>query len=121
MTAGYLGWIVFALTTVVSHHVVTDKNIHVDYFPTVLFSGSIAIGLASFIFMQQSSWRYYLYAFFPVYFWQEVFVRKDALIKGGRILLSHIKAPAAYASLAVKTVGYIAALEAIVRIYRCLR
>lgn len=94
---------------------VTDKAVKVEYFPTILLPGAIAVALASIIFLQQSSWRYYLYAFFPVYFWQEVFVKKDALMKGGKILLAHIKTPAAYASLAVKTVGYIAALEAIVR------
>lgn len=94
---------------------VTEKAVKVDYFPTVIISGSLAVGLASLIYMQQSSWRYYLYAFFPVYFWQEVFVKKDALVTGGKILFAHIKTPAAYASLAIKTVGYVAALEAIVR------
>jgi len=49
-----------------------------------------------------------------VYFWQEVFVRRDALAKGKKILLAQVKTPAAYAALFMKTMGYIAALEAIV-------
>ena len=86
----------------------------IKYFPVVYYSSTIAIQLASVIFLQKSPWRYYLYAFFPVYFWQEVFVRKDILSKGGKILFAHIKTPAAYATLAIKTLFYIAALEAIV-------
>ncbi|KAF8416965.1 Phosphatidylinositolglycan class N-domain-containing protein [Tirmania nivea] len=111
VSAGYLGWIAFAITTVISHHVVTDKSVKAEYFPTILFSGAAAVAFASIIFLQQSSWRYYLYAFFPVYFWQEVFVRKDALIK---VLRARINTPAAYANLAIKSFGYLAALEAIV-------
>lgn len=114
VTAGYLGWIAFALTTVISHHVVTEGVSRIKYFPAVLYSSFIAVQLASIIFLQQSPWRYYLYSFFPVYFWQEVFVRKDILAKGGKILLAHIKTPAAYVTLAIKTLSYIAALEAIV-------
>ncbi|RPB28672.1 PigN-domain-containing protein [Terfezia boudieri ATCC MYA-4762] len=119
VTAGYLGWIAFALTTVISHHVVTNEAVKAKYFPTVLFSSAVAVALASIIFLQQSSWRYYLYAFFPVYFWQEVFVRKDALITGGKILLAqaHINTPAAYANLSIKAIGYLATLEAIVSGY----
>lgn len=93
---------------------VREKTARIEYFPAILFFGAIGGALASVIILQKSSWRYYLYAFFPVYFWQEVFVRKDALIKGSRILFAHVKTPAAYANVAIKTVGYIAALEAIV-------
>ena len=49
-------------------------------------------------------------------------MRKDVFIKGGKILLAHahINTPAAYTNLAIKTVGYLAALEAIVRTSQCL-
>jgi len=49
-------------------------------------------------------------------------VRRDAFIKGGKILLAHarINTPAAYANLTIKAVGYLAALEAIVRSPQCL-
>ena len=83
----------------------------------MLYFSFIAVQLASIIFLQKSPWRYYLYAFFPVYFWQEVYVRKDILASGGKILLAHIKTPAAYATLAIKTLCYIAVLEAIVRLF----
>ncbi|KAF8477369.1 Phosphatidylinositolglycan class N-domain-containing protein [Kalaharituber pfeilii] len=116
VTAGYLGWIAFALTTVITHHVVSDTGRNESTIASAVRISflSIFIVIGAALFLQQSPWRYYLYAFFPVYFWAEVFSRKDALVHGGRRLFGHINAPGAYACLATKTVGYLVTLEAMV-------
>ena len=37
VTAGYLGWIAFALTTAISHQVVIERVSRIKYFPAVQF------------------------------------------------------------------------------------
>ncbi|KAM5496863.1 Glycosyl phosphatidyl inositol anchor synthesis [Microsporum canis] len=91
VTAGYLGWISYALVTVIDLHVLPmslepDRSI-----PSFMFFSSVLVVLYSVLWVQQSTWRYYAYAFFPVLFWEEVFARRAALGAGQKVLLGHVK------------------------------
>ncbi|KAI0597821.1 Phosphatidylinositolglycan class N-domain-containing protein [Biscogniauxia sp. FL1348] len=120
ITIGYLGWIAFALTTVVDQHVLqgTSKPSRTAG-GLVFFSSLLIILYASFI-ASRSPPTYYAYAFFPVFFWEEVYARRDSLVKGRRALFGHIKSGASALTLALNIITYIGIIEslAIGYIYR---
>lgn len=115
VTAGYLGFIAFAITTVIDLHVLHGEVETLRTVPSIIGFSSILVALYSILFMQQSSWIYYAYAFFPVMFWEEVYVRRAALKKGGAILLGHISSPLDGLKLAFSVLAFVALLEALVR------
>lgn len=112
VTAGYLGWIAFAVTTVIDIHVLRG-SVETSRTPASLavFS-SMFIILASFLWAQKSSWTYYAYAVFPVMFWEEVFARRAALVKGRKILFA---TEGRLSSTALKALAFGGLLEALVR------
>ncbi|KAI5920231.1 Phosphatidylinositolglycan class N-domain-containing protein [Camillea tinctor] len=113
ITIGYLGWIAFALTTVVDRHV-----LHGISKPSrtagglVFFSSLLIILYASFI-VSGSPPTYYAYAFFPIFFWEEVYARRDSLVKGRRALFGHIKSGASTLTLALNIVTYIGIIQSL--------
>lgn len=114
VTAGYIGWVAFAFTTAVDSYMLGGK---VDASRTpgsiVVFS-AVLVGLYSFLFVQSSPLTYYLYAFFPVMFWEEVFVRRQALIEGRKKLFADFTQQDAF-KLAINIVVYTGLLEIMVR------
>ncbi|PWY66844.1 GPI-anchor [Aspergillus sclerotioniger CBS 115572] len=117
VTLGYLGWIAYALTTVIDLHVLhgtSDSNRTV--FSTSFFS-SILVALFSVFLFQRSSWRYYFYGVFPVFFWEEVFVRRKALIAGREILMSHVHSASGYVAFGFQSLVFVGVLEALVQSY----
>lgn len=114
VSLGYLGWIAYALTTVIDLHVLHGTtNSHRTVASISCFS-SILVALFSVFLYQGSSWRYYLYGFFPVYFWEEVFARRKALLVGREILLSHVRSFSGYVSFALQVLAFLGVLEALV-------
>lgn len=118
ITAGYLGWIAFALTTVIDLHVLHGTTEESRTTASMTFFASVAVGLWSFLWMQNSSWRYYVYAVFPVAFWEEVFARRRALVAGKKALLGHIDTPAEWVDLLVKGVAFIGLIQALVGVQK---
>ncbi|RAK85697.1 GPI-anchor [Aspergillus costaricaensis CBS 115574] len=117
VTLGYLGWIAYALTTVIDLHVLhgtSDSNR--TAFSTSFFS-SILVALFSVFFVQHSSWRYYLYGFFPVFFWEEVFARRKALLAGRDILMGHVHSASGYVAFVFQLLAFVGVLEALVQSY----
>ncbi len=114
VTLGYLGWIAFALTTVVDLHVLHGKSETARTVPVTILFVSALVGLYAVLWMQQSSWTYYAYAIFPVAFWEEVVARRRALWAGQNVLFGHIKSASGYMSLAIKSIAFVGILEAIV-------
>jgi phosphatidylinositol glycan class N len=49
------------------------------------------VALFSVILYYGSSWRYYFYVFFPVFFWKEDFARRKALIACRKVVLGHVR------------------------------
>ncbi|EXJ80965.1 GPI ethanolamine phosphate transferase 1 [Capronia epimyces CBS 606.96] len=117
ITVGYLGWITFAVTTVIDLHVlhgaVPDERTTGS---TVVFS-SVLIALYSFFIFEKSPLTYYAYAFFPVFFWEEVFARRKALVSGFRVLFGHVKQPSDWLVLAIQAFLFLGVVEALVQSY----
>ncbi|EED18281.1 GPI-anchor biosynthetic protein (Mcd4), putative [Talaromyces stipitatus ATCC 10500] len=117
VTLGYLGWIAYAITTVIDLHVLHgSSDAHRTVFSTSVFV-SILVGIYSIFIYQRSSWRYYAYGAFPVFFWEEVFARKKALVAGQQILLKHVSSVGGYVVFALQAVVFLGVLEALVQSY----
>lgn len=114
VSLGYLGWIAYALTTVIDLHVLhgaTDSN---RTTASTIFFSSVLVALFSIFLYQGSSWRYYFYASFPVYFWEEVFARRKALIAGREIVLGHVRTLSGYLTFGLQLLAFLGVLEALV-------
>lgn len=84
ITAGYIGWIAFAFTSAIDLHMLGGKIQASRTSTSMLAWGSALVALYSFLFARSSPPQYYAYAFFPIMFWEEVSVRRQALIEGKR-------------------------------------
>ncbi|KAB8349775.1 hypothetical protein FH972_023789 [Carpinus fangiana] len=114
VTAGYLGWIAFAIATVIDLHVLGGSVEPVRTTSSILGFSGIFVALCAFLFIQSSSLTYYGYSIFPVLFWEEVWARKEALVKGRDALLGEREG---HLMLALKVVAYIGLIEALVHSY----
>ncbi|KAK4210417.1 Phosphatidylinositolglycan class N-domain-containing protein [Rhypophila decipiens] len=107
ITIGYLGWIVYGLTTVVDLHVlhglVQPSRTLVG---AVVFSSVLVALYASFI-VSHSPLTYYAYAFFTVFFWEEVFARRESIAEGRKRLFGHVKTGGNVASLLFNCAAYV--------------
>ncbi|PGG97571.1 phosphatidylinositol glycan, class N [Blastomyces parvus] len=117
VTAGYLGWIAYALTTVVDLHVLHGSSVPSRTTFSTMFFSSILVILYSIFWIQKSSWRYYAYGIFPIFFWEEVVAKRNALAAGRKILLSHVQSPGGYISFGLQILVYVGVLEALVQSY----
>jgi phosphatidylinositol glycan class N len=114
VTLGYLGWIAYALTTVIDLHVLHGTSDAHRTTASISFFSSILVALFSVLLYQGSPWQYYFYGFFPIFFWEEVFARRKALIAGREIVLGHVRSFSEYASFGLQLVAFIGVLEALV-------
>ena len=114
VTAGYVGWIAFAITTVIDLHVLDGKTKESRGLGTDIFFGSILIGLCSFLWVRKSPITYYGYAGFPVIFWEEVVARRYALRAAKEKLLGHFGSAKEIVPALLKTAASIGLLEALV-------
>ncbi|CAI7602042.1 unnamed protein product [Penicillium manginii] len=117
VTLGYLGWIAYALTTVIDLHVLHGTSDAHRTTASISFFSSILVALFSVLLYQGSPWQYYFYGFFPIFFWEEVFARRKALIAGREIVLGHVRSFSEYASFGLQLVAFIGVLEALVQSY----
>lgn len=117
VTLGYLGWMVFALTTVIDLHVLHGKAEISRTAMTVGSTGSILIGLYSMFLYQRAPWTYYIYATLPVLFWEEVLARRQALAAGRKVLLGHINTTSDWMLLVIKFIASVGFLELLVISY----
>ena len=115
ITIGYLGWIAFAVTTVIDLHVLHGAAETSRTTSTVAFFGSILFALYSYLFMRKSPLTYYVYAFFPIFFWEEVAARRPALLAGRTKLLAHVTSRQDRFTLGLQLVASIGFLELLVR------
>lgn len=114
VTLGYLGWIAYALTTVIHLHVLHGDSESNRSMTSTIFFSSVSVAVFSVLLYQNSSWRYYFYAAFPIYFWEEVIARRKALLAGREILLGHVRSLRSYVTLGVQVGAFIGVLEALV-------
>ncbi|KAF2403487.1 GPI ethanolamine phosphate transferase 1 [Trichodelitschia bisporula] len=117
VTAGFLGWIAYAITTVADLHVLHGTAAPQRSLFSNIFFSSILVALYSLLYVQQSSWTYYAYAIFPVFFWEEVFVRRGALKQGKDVLFGHVTSVGGYIGMIFKALAFLGLLEALVQSY----
>jgi phosphatidylinositol glycan class N len=114
ITLGYVGWIVFAITTVIDLHVLTEEVPAQRTLQSITGFSSVLVVLYGVLLKQQSPIIYYAYAFFPVMFWEEIYARRLSLVKGGRSLFGHVTSRADVVKLVLSTLGFFGLLEALV-------
>ncbi|KAL4869395.1 hypothetical protein BDV12DRAFT_168074 [Aspergillus spectabilis] len=86
------------------------------YLGTIFFS-SILVALFSVFLYQGSSWRYYFYGFFPIFFWEEVFSRRKSLAAGREILLGHVRSAGDHFLFGFQLLIFGGVLQALVHSY----
>jgi GPI ethanolamine phosphate transferase 1 len=118
VTLGYTGWIAFAFTTAVDTFMLDGKIDASRTVASISVFSSILIGLYSFLFIQSSPLSYYAYASFPVMFWEEVFVRRRALVEGKNLLLAKFSQQDIM-KLALNVAAYLLILEIMVSRHIC--
>jgi phosphatidylinositol glycan class N len=111
---GYLGWIAYAITTVIDLHVLQGATKPVRTTGSTIFFSSLLVTLFSALWVQKSSWRYYAYGFFPIFFWEEVVSQRKALTAARAIIFAQVKSVANRISLTFQAIVYIGVLEALV-------
>lgn len=114
VTAGFLGWIAFAITTVIDLHVLHGQTRDKRTAASNIAFSSVLVLLFSVLFVQRSSWTYYAYGIFPVFFWEEVFARRGALLQGKIVLFDNVSSKKAHVGTAIKSVAFLGLLEALV-------
>ena len=114
VTIGYLGWIAFAITTVIDLHVLHGRLKPLRTTLTTGTLGAVMVALYSFLWLRSSPITYYAYSFFPVIFWEEVIARRRSLAAGKVALLGQLKTNRDFFSFSGKMIASIALLEAIV-------
>ena len=114
VTLGFLGWMVFALTTVIDLHVLHESTeVSRTYFSTAVFMSTL-VGLFSMLYIERAPWTYYAYTFFPLMFWEEAVARREALLEGRKVLLSHVRTSKDSILLGIKALAFVGLLEILV-------
>ncbi|KAL2157486.1 hypothetical protein VTH06DRAFT_6037 [Thermothelomyces fergusii] len=113
ITVGYLGWVAYALTTVIDLHVLHSRVQPSRTLGGIVASTSVLTALYASFVISKSPPTYYAYAFFPVFFWEEVYARRESLAEGCKELFGHIQSGGSLASLVLKCAFYVATIEAL--------
>ncbi|WPG99402.1 GPI ethanolamine phosphate transferase 1 [Acrodontium crateriforme] len=116
VTVGFLGWVAFAFTFAIDAHVLDGTVKAQRTIGSIVAFSSIFVGLFSFLLIQSSPPTYYIYAIFPVVFWEEVFIRRDAISQGmSKLMFNYSKEDKT--KLIIYVLAYLAALEVMVQSY----
>lgn len=119
VTLGYLGWMGYAFSTAMDSHVLHGAVEPVRTTSSIMFFSSILVALYSVFFIQKSSWTYYGYAIFPVMFWEEIWAKRGAVLKGSAVLFRDQKTTGDLFALGMNVVASLALLEGLVRFEVC--
>ena len=114
VTVGYLGWIAFALTTVMDLHVIRVEARNSRTSTSAAVFGAIVVSVLSFLWIRNAPITFYAYALFPLVFWEEVFARRESLIQGSRGLFEKVQSKNQIILFGVKALAFVALLEALV-------
>lgn len=121
ITIGYLGWIAFALTTVIDLHVLHGATETSRSLSGILIFSSILVTFYASFIISKSPVTYYAYATFAVAFWEEVFARRKAILESKEALLGHINTAGGWMFLAGNALAYLGLLESLVSTIHLLK
>ncbi|KAH6997502.1 GPI ethanolamine phosphate transferase 1 [Ilyonectria sp. MPI-CAGE-AT-0026] len=113
ITVGYLGWIAYAVTTVLNLYVVQESIPPQRTILGTMFFSSVLIALYASFIVSKSPPQYYAYAFFPAMFWEEVYARRGTLAQGRKALFGHIQSGGAVATLVINITLYIGVIQSL--------
>ncbi|KAH8198887.1 hypothetical protein TruAng_006940 [Truncatella angustata] len=113
ITIGYLGWMAFAVTTVIDLHVLQGSTQIKRNLGAVAFFSSVLVVLYASFIASHSPATYYAYAFFPVFFWEEVFARRRSLVKGRQALFGHVQSGGKVVNLIISSISYLGIIESL--------
>ncbi|KKA26401.1 hypothetical protein TD95_001408 [Thielaviopsis punctulata] len=113
ITVGYLGWMAFALTIVLDLFVLHGTEPTSRSISTVVVFSSLLMALYASFIVSKSPATYYLYAFFPVMFWEEVYARRHSIAKSSQVLFGHISSGGRIAMLGINFLLYVAVVESL--------
>ncbi|KAI1856742.1 hypothetical protein JX265_011383 [Neoarthrinium moseri] len=113
ITVGYIGWIGFALTTVIDLHVLQGTTQPSRSLAGVVLFSSVLVTLYASFISSHSPLTYYAYAFFPVFFWEEVYARRESLVKGRQALFGHVQSGGKVLNLIINAVSYLGIIESL--------
>ena len=116
VTLGYLGWITFALTTVIDMHVLHGETRTSRTIATSSTFGAVAAALFSYLLIRRAPLTYYAYGAFPILFWEEVVARRDAILLGSQALFKDIRSTKETAVFGIEVVAFVAFLEILVSV-----
>lgn len=114
ITIGYVGWMAYAITMVVDTFVIGQSLPPQRGFTEILGSTSILAALYASFVISKSPVTYYIYAFFPVAFWEEVVAHRASLVKGGQVLFGHLTSARALISFFTNVIQYVAVILSLV-------
>jgi GPI ethanolamine phosphate transferase 1 len=114
ITIGYVGWMAYAITMVVDTFVIGKSLPPQRGFTEILGSTSILAALYASFVISKSPVTYYIYAFFPVAFWEEVIAHRASLAKGGQVLFGHLTSTRALISFFTNVIQYVAVILSLV-------
>lgn len=115
ITCGYVGFVVFAFTTVIDLYVLRGAVEGSVTLASNVICISTLLGLYAFLFTRRSPWTYYAYTIFPVFFWKAVYAHRHTLNVGRKVLFGDLTTRKEHLSLAGTVVAFVAVLEALVR------
>ena len=118
VTLGYLGWIAFAVTTIIDMHVLHGETHTSRTIVTSSTFGAVSVAMFSYLLIRKAPFTYYVYAAFPLLFWEEVIARREALLDGSHVLFKNIQSKKDTAILGIETLAFVAFLEILVSIFR---
>jgi len=121
ITFGYLGWMAFALATVVDLHVLHSRTRPSRTTSGIVVFSSVLLALYASFAASKSPASYYAYAFFPVFFWEEVYARRESLAEGRKILFGHIDSGAGLVSLLFNGAVYVGVIVSLVSCLKMTR
>ncbi|KAK2612886.1 Glycosyl phosphatidyl inositol anchor synthesis [Conoideocrella luteorostrata] len=120
ITIGYLGWMAYAITTVVDMFV-TRETIPTQRTLTVItfFSAVLAALYASFL-VSRSPITYYVYTLFPVVLWEEVYAHRESLRRGKSVLFANLHSTGGAVTLLLHSTIFVVIIQclAVGYIYR---
>ncbi|RMZ92553.1 hypothetical protein DV736_g230, partial [Chaetothyriales sp. CBS 134916] len=117
ITIGYLGWMAYAVTTVIDMHVLQGSTAAKRTLTSSVVFSSILVALYASFVIEKSPLTYYAYAFFPLFFWEEVFARRRGFVGAAKLLFRDLEGPSSYVSFALQALVYLGVLEALVHSY----
>ncbi|KAG5952232.1 Glycosyl phosphatidyl inositol anchor synthesis, partial [Claviceps cyperi] len=120
ITIGYLGWMAYAITTVVDLFVVHEQEtVQRTLLGTAPFV-TVLVSLYASFFTSKSPATYYLYSLFPVVFWEEVFAHRESLKLGRARLFADVQSTGDVLRLMLQSALYVIVIQslAIGYIYR---